>query len=231
MVVNGVEGNVDKVKDMDQDTVEVYLGQNYAHGLFAWIIPRLDGSAKVGLATKTGNPKKCLEHFVSHHQKAKEKLKNSRFVNISYHPLTLGGPIAKTYYDGLLIVGDAASQVKPTTGGGVVMGLNCAKIAGETAFQAIQHGDCSENFLSSYQHRWKKIIGFDMAVMRQIRLMLNRLSNHELDKLINLCSELHVDETLRRVKDIDFQGKALLPILKNPNAWIVAFYSFLASIM
>jgi len=230
-VVNGVEGEVDRIKNVNQDTVEVYLGRNYASGLYAWIIPRRDGSAKVGLATKVGNPRKCLEHFITHNPKAKEKLKQSRFANLSYHPIPLGGPIAKTYYNGLLIVGDAASQVKPTTGGGVVMGLNCAKIAGETAYQAIQHGDCSENSLSLYQQRCRKAIGFDMTVMRRIRLMLNRLSNDELDKIISLCSELHVDETLQRVRDIDFQGKALLPIFKSPNMWIVTLYFFLASIM
>jgi geranylgeranyl reductase family protein len=231
MVVKGVEAEVDKVEDVNNDTVEVYFGQKYAPGLFAWIIPRPDGSAKVGLATKTGNPKAYLQNFVSHNPKAADKLRRSRFVSVFYHPITLGGPIAKTYHNGLLIVGDVASQVKPTTGGGVVMGLTCAKIAGETAYQAIQHGDCSENFLSLYQHRWKKAIGFDMAVMRQIRLMLNRLSDDELDKIISMCSELHVDETLQRIRDIDFQGKALLPIFKSPNTWIVAFYSFLASIM
>jgi digeranylgeranylglycerophospholipid reductase len=230
MVVNGVEGEVDQVKDVDQDTVEVYLGRNYAPGLYAWIIPRRDGSAKVGLATKAGNPRKYLEYFVSHNPQAREKLKQSRFVNVSYHPITLGGPIAKTYYNGLLIVGDAASHVKPTTGGGVIMGLNCAKIAAETTYQAIKRGDCSENFLSLYQQRWRKAIGFDMAVMRQIRLMLNRLSDDKLDKLISLCSELHVDETLQEVKDIDFQGRALLPVFKSPNIWILVFYFFLASI-
>jgi len=231
MVVNGVEGHVDRVNNVSMDTVEVYLGRGYASGLFAWIIPRQDGSAKVGLATSIGNPRKCLEHFVSHNPKAREKLKQSRFVNLSYHPIPLGGPITKTYYSGLLIVGDAASQVKPTTGGGVVMGLNCAKIAGETAYQAIQKGDISENFLSLYQQRWKKAIGFDMVVMRHVRLMLNRLSDDELDRIIGLCSKLNVGETLQRVRDIDLQGKALFPIFKSPNIWIVAFYFFLASIM
>jgi len=231
MVVKGVEGEVDKVEDVNQDTVEVYFGQKYAPGLFAWIIPRPDGSAKVGLATKTGNPKTCLQSFVNHNPKAREKLRRSRFVSVSYHPLTLGGPLAKTYHNGLLVLGDAASQVKPTTGGGVVMGLTCAKIAGETAYQAVKRGDFSESFLSRYQQRWQKAIGFDMSVMRQIRLMLNRLSDEELDKLIRLCSGLHVDETLQRVKDIDFQGKALLPIFKSPKLWIAAFYFFLASIM
>lgn len=231
MMVKGVEAEVDKVEDVNNDTVEVYLGQRYAPGLFAWIIPRPKGSAKVGLTTNTGNPKTYLQNFARHHPKAKEKLKRSTFASVSYHPLTLGGPSAKTYHDGLLIVGDAASQVKPTTGGGVIMGLNCAKIAGETAYQAIKSGDFSENFLSLYQKRWRRSIGFDMAFMRQIRLRLNRLSDDQLDRMINLCSKLHMSETLQEVSDIDFQGKALLPILKKHRTWVVAFYFFLASIM
>jgi digeranylgeranylglycerophospholipid reductase len=230
MVVYGVEAEVDQIKDVNQDMVEVYLGRNFASGLYAWIIPRRDGSAKVGLATKSGNPGKCLKYFISHNHNARKKLSQSRFVNISYHPLTLGGPIAKTYYNGLLIVGDAASHVKPTTGGGVVIGLNCAKIAGETAFDAIKNRDYSEKFLSSYQQRWSKAIRFDMAVMRRLRLMLDSFSDEKLDKIIRLCSELHIDETLQKIKDIDFQGRALLPIFRNPKMWVAALYFLFASI-
>jgi len=230
MVVKGVEAEVDKVEDVNDDMVEVYLSQKYAPGLFAWIIPRPDGSAKVGLATKTGNPKTYLQNFVSHNPKAKDKLRHSRFVSVSYHPLTLGGPMVKTYHDGLLVVGDAASQVKPTTGGGVVMGLNCAKIAGETAYEAIKYGDSSAGFLSRYQRRWQKVIGFDMAVMRQMRLMLNRLPDRRLDKIIALCSQLHLNEDLKCVGDIDFQGKGIMPIFKSPAAWTVALYSILSSL-
>jgi len=230
MVVNGVEGEIDKVENVNYDTVEVYLGQKYAPGLFAWIIPRPDGSAKVGLATKTGNPKTYLQNFVRHNPKAGDKLRRSRFVSVSYHPITLGGPLAKTYHDGLLIVGDAASQVKPTTGGGVIMGLNCAKIAGETASEAIKHGDSSAGFLSRYQRRWQSVIGFDMAVMRQMRLMLNRLSDRRLDKIIALCSQLHLNEDLKRVRDIDFQGKGIMPVFRSPAAWTVALYSILSSL-
>jgi len=210
--------------------VDVDLGRNYAPGFYAWIIPKQDGSAKVGLATETWNPRKYLECFVRHNPQAREKLKHSKLESLSYHPITLGGPIAKTCYNGLIVVGDAASQVKPTTGGGVVMGLNCAKIAAETAYQAIIHEDYSEDFLLSYEKRWRKSMGFDMTAMRHIRLMLNRLSDHKLDRLINLCSELHVDETLRKIRDIDFQGKALLPMVKSPSLLLVSFYFLLASI-
>jgi flavin-dependent dehydrogenase len=230
MVVHGVESEVDKVEDVDHDTVEVYLGQKCAPGLFAWIIPRPDGSAKVGLATKIGNPKTRLRSFINHNPKAAEKLRRSRFVSVSYHPITLGGPLTKTYHSGLLVVGDAGSQVKPTTGGGVVMGLTCAKIAGETAYHAVQCGDYSENFLSIYQQRWKKTLGFDMAVMRQIRLMLNRLPDSRLEKIISLCSQLHLDADLKRVKEIDFQGKGITSIFKSPAAWTIALYSIASSL-
>jgi len=230
-VVNAVNAEVDHIDDVESDMVEVYLGQKYAPGLFAWIIPRQDGTAKVGLATRVGNSREYLKHFLSAHPIANKKLRRSAVTNLSYHLIPLGGPIPKTYHNGFLAVGDAASHVKPTTGGGVIMGLTCAKIAGETAYQAIQQNDFSESFLSRYQKNWKEEIGFDMALMRQIRLKLNSLSDQKLNKMISLCIELHIEEMLQRVHDIDFQGKALLPIFKSPKAFIVAFYFFLASMM
>jgi len=231
LVVSAVNAQVDHVDGLEDDTAEVYLGQKYAPGLYAWIIPKKDGSAKVGLATKTGNPREHLKHFLNEHPVASKKLEFTDTKNPSYHLIPLGGPIPKTYHNGLLIVGDAASHVKPTTGGGVVIGLTCAKIGGETAFQAVQRDDFSENFLTRYQQRWQKAIAFDMNVMRSIRLMLNRLSDPQLDKIVSLCSELRLDRALQGFKDLDFQGKALLPVLKSPSALTVGLYFFLASII
>ena len=230
MVVQGVEAEVDKIADVENDTVEVYLGDKYAPCFYAWIIPRPDGSAKVGLATKTGNPAKYLQRFMGQNPKARSKLQRSKIVKVSYHPLTLGGPLAKTYHDGLLVVGDAASQVKPTTGGGIIMGLNCAKIAGTTAQEAIEQGDTSATFLSRYQDRWQRVIGFDMTVMRQMRLMLNRLSDRKLDRIVALSSQLGLDEDLKHVGEIDFQGKGIVPLVRSPAAWIIAFYAILSSL-
>jgi len=52
MMVKGIQAEVDRVEDVNDDMVEVYFGRNVAPSFFAWIIPRNDGSAKVGLATK-----------------------------------------------------------------------------------------------------------------------------------------------------------------------------------
>jgi digeranylgeranylglycerophospholipid reductase len=231
LAVNAVNGETNHADGLEDDTVEVYLGQKYAPGLYAWIIPKRDGSAKVGLATRIGNVKEHLKFFLSSHPIASKKIRFSDVQHVSYHLIPLGGPIRKTYQNGFLAVGDVASQVKPTTGGGVIMGLTCAKIAGETAAQALRHRDFSGSFLSRYQDRWKQAIGFDMNAMRRIRMMLNRLSDKRLDGIIRLCSQLHVDERLQGLKDIDFQGKATLQLLKSPSAWTIMMYSLLSSLV
>jgi digeranylgeranylglycerophospholipid reductase len=229
LAVSAVNGKVDHADCLEEDTVEVYLGQKFAAGLYAWLIPKRDGSAKVGLATRTGSARERLRYFLSSHPVASKRMRFSDVRSLSYHLIPLGGPIRKTYHNGFLAVGDVASQVKPTTGGGVVMGLTCAKIAGETAAKAVQQQDFSDSFMSRYQKRWKQAIGFDMSAMRQIRLMLNRLSDKRLDGIIKLCSQMHVDEKLQGLDDIDFQGKATLQLLRSPGAWTILMYSLMSS--
>ena len=224
MVVNAVQAEVDRVDEVDMDTVEVYLGRKYAPGFFAWIIPKRDSSAKVGLATRTGNPREYLRRFMRKHPVASQKLRKSSITSLSFHPIPLGGPIPKTYSNGLIVVGDAASQVKPTTGGGVIVGLSCSKIAGEVAYEAVKNNDFSETFLSQYQSRWKESIGFDLAVMRQTRKLLNRLSDDKIDKIVDLCAKLGMDSVLERAGDLDFQGRSMIRMVKYPTTLVLMLY-------
>jgi digeranylgeranylglycerophospholipid reductase len=224
MMVKGVQAEVDFVENVEEDMVEVYFGNNLAPGFFAWIIPRKDGSAKIGLATESGDPQKYLRRLMERHPVASKKLKKSRILYTSFHPIPLNGAIPKTFSNGFLVVGDAASQVKPTTGGGVIFGLTCAKVAGAVAYEALKMQDFSEAFLSRYQFRWKRLIGFDLTVMLQIRRMLNRLSDRRLDKLIYLCKKLNVGSVLERVGDLDFQGRSLISMIKYPGTLALISY-------
>jgi digeranylgeranylglycerophospholipid reductase len=122
------------------------------------------------------------------------------------------------------VVGDAASQVKPTTGGGVIFGLTCARIAGEVAYEAVKMQDFSEAFLSRYQSRWKRLVGFDLAAMLRMRRMLNSLSDSRIDGMIDLCRKLGVDSVLEKVGDLDFQGRSLIPMIKYPGTVAVISY-------
>ena len=224
MIVRGIQAEVDGAEDVDEDMVEVYFGKNVAPGFFAWIIPRKDGSAKVGLATRGGNPRDYLRRFMEKHPVASKKLKKSRTTYTSLHPIPLEGPLPKTYSGGFLAVGDAASQVKPTTGGGVIFGLTCARVAGEVAYEAVKRQDFSEAFLSSYQSRWKRLVGFDLAAMLRMRRMLDSLSDSRIDGMIDLCRKLGVDSVLEKVGDLDFQGRTLIPMIKYPGTLAVISY-------
>lgn len=226
MLVHGVHAEVENVKDVEQDSVEVFFGNDYAPGFYAWLIPKGEGKAKVGLATKKGSPKEFLQHFMLKHPIASKKLGKAKILQITFHPLTLGGPIPKTYSNGFLAVGDAASQVKPTTGGGLIFGLSCAKEAAEVAYEALERNDFSSKFLSVYQRRCKENFGFDMKVMLTIRRMLNKVSDEKLDEALSLCKRLNLGKALHNIEEIDFQGKTLLQLLPNPRVLPALIYFF-----
>ncbi len=227
MLVNAVQVEVENVKDTEPDMVEVFLGKDYAPGFYAWLVPKDDDKAKVGLAAKTGNPKELLQRLMLKHPVASKKLRKAKILQTAFHPIPLGGQIPKTYSNGLLAVGDVASHVKPTTGGGVIFGMNCARVAAEIAYEALRRGDFSSEFLRAYQKRCEKILGFDVNVMLRMRKTLNAMSDEKLDGAIDFCIKLGLDKALQNVKDIDFQGQALLKVLRNPKMLTALIYFFL----
>ncbi|MCW4051880.1 MAG: NAD(P)/FAD-dependent oxidoreductase [Candidatus Bathyarchaeota archaeon] len=220
MTVKGIEADVDRIIDIELDSVEVFLTRKFAPGLFAWIVPRSDGSGKIGLGTARGNPQDCLRRFINQNPIVRQRLKGSHLTRVVCHPISLGGPISKTFQSGLLIVGDAASHVKPTTGGGIVMGLIGAKIAGEVAAFSINN----KFELSIYERLWKKQFGLDMAIMKRVRLLLNGLSDKKLDNLIAISNRIRLNESLRKMINIDFQGKSLIRAAKDPRVLAIGLY-------
>jgi geranylgeranyl reductase family protein len=226
-LVYAVEAEVENVKNVEDDGVEVFLGENYAPGFYAWIMPLRNGTAKVGLATKTGNPKELLQRLLQKHPVASKQLAQARIIKTSFHPITLRGQIPKTYTNGFVAVGDVASQVKPTTGGGVVFGLVCAQIAAETVSKAIRQDDVRSSFLQQYQKRCNDKLGFDFSVMLRVRKFLDSLSDEKIDQVLRTCKKLQLDEALKDADEIDFQGKLFLQILTKPSGVAALAYLLL----
>jgi len=227
MLVNAAHTEIENVEDVEPDMVEIYLGKDYAPGLFAWLIPKPDGKAKVGLAAKNGNPRELLQRLMSKHPIASKKLGTTRILSRVFRPITLGGPIPKTFSDGFLVVGDAASHVKPTTGGGVIFGMTCARVAAEVAYGALGKNDVSSESLSEYRRLCEEILGFDVKVMLKIRKMVDAMSDKKIDDAINFCKRCGLDKTLQNIEDIDFQGRSLLHLLFSPKIPTALFYFFL----
>src|SRR5256712_8946038 len=98
------------------DLVELFFGSKRAPGFFAWSIPTGKNSARVGLASKKGNVKKFLDDLV------REQWPKATIDATKSGSVLVAGPIARCWSPSFIVVGDAAGQVKKTTGGGVVIG-------------------------------------------------------------------------------------------------------------
>jgi digeranylgeranylglycerophospholipid reductase len=166
----------------DPEKVEVHLGA--APGLFAWVIPTGEETARIGLCA---NERGCdlLRSFLEK-DLIRRRLKGSP-VGLFVGGLPLGPPAA-TVREGFLAVGDAAGQVKPTSGGGIYPGLVCAKIAGNVAAAAVQEGDRSMKRLVEYDRLWRAAVGRELAIGMKVNRWLNRMSPAEIDEAISCLS-------------------------------------------
>jgi len=211
-ILSGV--NCEVPADVEPHLVEVWLGQGVAPGLFAWVIPLGEGVARCGLACSRGDPVERLEGFL-----------RQRFSLDGSFPMRrgfvlTGDPIPQTYMDGLLVVGDAAGQTKATTGGGVILGGLCALKAGEIAAEAVEAGDMSANFLSSYEAWWRENLGGEFSSMFRARRLLNGLSDAKLNQLFSAFKQEGMEqvvENLVEAGDMDLQRAVFTKALRNPQ--------------
>jgi len=216
-VLAGVNAEVSGV-DIEPRMVEVWLGGDIAPGLFAWVVPLGDGVARCGLACNSGDAYERLKSFL-----------DSRFGGVICSPprrgiVLTGGPARRTYWDGLLLVGDAAGQTKPTTGGGVIVGGLCAIEAGKTAAHAVGVDDCSARFLQQYQKAWKASLGREFASMGAARKLMNKLSDDRLDRLFDAFHREGLEETLNGLVeegDMDMQSGVIRAALGKPTLRLV----------
>jgi len=190
------------------DLVELFFGSKRAPGFFAWSIPTGSHSARVGLASKKGNVKKLLDDLV------KEQWPRSTVEATKSGSVLVAGPIQRCWSPGFMVVGDAAGQVKQTTGGGIVVGGYCGKLAGVAAASAAKHeGDESDRYLRNYDVQWREKFGSDLRKMGLARRLFASLSDDTLDRLFSIFRE-HVAE-IAEEGDMDFQGQIITRMLKK----------------
>lgn len=232
MAVYGAHAIVEGAEDLEEGLVEVYYGNRVAPGFYAWIIPMKDGRAKIGLASNVGRTQRYMQYLMHEHPIASKKLRRSKIIYELYYPITLGGPISKTYTDGFMVIGNAASQVKPTTGGGIIFGMLAGRRSAEVAIEALSQGDCSAQNLASYEQLWRKELGFDLNAMLWFRRILNRLSDERLNKIFKIYLRMGGPSEYDGVGQVlfsDLQGRSLLRSLLKPRALPIIMYSFATS--
>ena len=192
---------------------EVYLGQRVAPGSFGWLVP-LDGSrALAGIISR--------QRLNGHMDDLLSGLRaQGRIREMTKGPSHWGVPVRpaqRTYTDRVLVAGDAAGHVKPTTGGGIYYALLSGELAGETAADALRSGDLSAGSLRLYERRWKSLFGRELTIDYYARLLYESLRDEQIDRLLEEIWDSGLHDELIDPPDFsfDWHGRLILKALKH----------------
>ena len=114
----------------------------------------------------------------------------------------------------MIAVGEAAGQVKTTTGGGIYYGLLCAELAAEVIVEALQCDRCDEGFLVQYEVKWKKEIYRELKLGYLFRKAFAKLSDHEIEKLFSLASLNGIIPLIRVKARFDWHVEVLRSVMR-----------------
>ncbi len=189
-MINAAIGYVDA--ESHDDLVDIWFDNKIAYGFFAWMIPRKH-RIEIGLGCENSSPVDNLRSF--------SKKLGLKISQIYAHPIVFG--VQESADHRVILVGDAAAQVKPFSGGGVIYGFTCSKIAAEAIKKAIETGEFSKEFFEKeYDEKWKKLLMAKIKIGLGIRDLLKSMSENELDEFLRLVDENK--SALVELADMDF---------------------------
>jgi digeranylgeranylglycerophospholipid reductase len=194
----------------EPDFIEVFFDQELAPGFFAWVVPAEQGIARVGLAT---SQMKGASVFL---KKFLEKLKLKPLkINAGLIPI---GVRSQTVAPRVMVVGDAAAQAKPTSGGGLYTGICCAKIAGAVAAEnalALNKGDG----LAAYEKRWREKLDRELSLGMALRRLFKNLHNREINFIFEVLDNKAILDIVATHGDIDYPSLIIKALLQHPKEW------------
>lgn len=199
---------------LDPQFVHIFLGEKIAPGFFAWIIPtNTHGTtARIGLCIKRHSAYPLQQYFTL---LLKQPLLQQATMLKRYAGTIPLGALTKTTHDRIMLVGDAAAQVKPTSGGGLYTGFLCATHCIDIADAAFQTNTFDDRFLQIYHIRWNKQIGKELSRGMQFRKILLKLTDSQLNKYLQKLNNNKAITVINTYGDIDYPSQLAVPLLKT----------------
>jgi len=162
--------------NFDSKSVELWFGSSVAPHFFAWAVPENAHTARVGLATDS-NPMRFYNSFLT-----------KRVGHIG-RPNTTGiiryGLMKETSIDRVMLVGDAALQTKPFSGGGIIYGLITSEICADAVIKSLEKNRFDRNFfVGNYDKKWKEKLASPIVKGMILRKTFTSLPDTGLNTLI-----------------------------------------------
>ena len=149
--------------------VQMFFG-GIAPGAYGWIIPK-DTEANIGVGFSPkfaqGSLSEYMDRFVQMRGLTPTRKLEGKFVPSE-------GPVAKTFTEDGLLVGDSAGFVIPVNGGGLPLAMIGGRICAQAAVDKITKGVS----LDHYQPAWDRVLGDPLRLAAKNKRMADRFAFH-----------------------------------------------------
>ncbi len=221
--LRGIQADVKASFDLD-GLFRARLGSRYAPGFFTWEFSCGD-FVRVGLCTSwsAGPPHQYLKKMLDDLYPGCERL-------ATYSGKIPLGMREHICGDRCMLVGDAAGQVKPVSGGGLYPSLLAAPILADVLSSALEKDDLSFNALRPYEKLCRKTIGKDLKRGYFMRRLYVRLDDDDLSRAGRYCSRDDINTVLNET-NVDCPADVFKKVITMPSAIPGALSIFLRCIL
>lgn len=159
---------------------------------FFWSIPETEETMRIGFLG--ADPVHELERFIERKEiKGRILDKQAGVISLGY------GSIARRR---VALLGDAACQIKPLTGGGIFFGMKAAEIA-------VEHLDD----LSAYENEWREKFGREIRAGLRLRRIYEGLNEKNLERVFRIFKEN--TDIIEDIADFERHTSLLNEFLRN----------------
>ena len=197
-------------KRFQKDYVHLYVDSRVSPG-FLWAIPLSESTARVGLFADANYQQ--LTVILNELLTKRSELKGATILKKYYGVIPKYNPQKKLVKDKVILLGDAASQVKPTTGGGLIMGFSCAEIASRAAINALEteNTELLMNYSKEYHDKFKN----ELKVQLMVHKIFKSLSDSELEYMFRKLKQEGAEQVISQYGDMDSQSPLVKEMFKR----------------
>ncbi|MEM4524539.1 MAG: geranylgeranyl reductase family protein, partial [Archaeoglobaceae archaeon] len=200
--------------ECDEKTVYMFLGKKISPGAYAWIIPKGNGIANVGVGFRakfsSESVHRVLDRFVKEYPHSSKFLRRAEVVSKVGAIVPIDKPFEKAVYDKVVFAGDSASMIISHTGGGIPISM----IAGDLAGKVVSRYLLENGRLEEYDELWKRYLRSRLLTSYFFRKLWDLLAEREeiFLKLMKFASAKDLEKILHC--EIPWKIKIIYPILR-----------------
>lgn len=195
---------------LETDFVNLHVNSTLSPG-FIWSIPVSETQCRVGLFGD--HDYQSLKVILSNFIQSNPDFRDSKIIKKYHGEIPVFNSKKNLVSGNTILLGDAASQVKPTTGGGLLIGFACAKIAADVVTKALDKDKIS--ILKEYETLYKNEFEKELKTQLMVQKTFELLSDKDLDEMFIKLKEKGAEDLISTYGDMDSQSPLVKELLKR----------------